>query len=77
MSILSDVSRLVNSVTNAACTAVHAIENVATAADKGSHIMVNYATYHDELSQKKHAYRLSKMDKKMESFIKEEETFFE
>ena len=77
MSILSDLSRIVNSTTNAICTTVHVAENIATAMDRGSHIMVNYATYHDKLSEKKHEYRLSKMDAKLAAFVKSEEQFFE
>ena len=72
MSILSDISRIFNSVTNATVIAVHAVENVAKAADEGTGIMADYGHYHRAMAAEKHTIRMGNIKAKAEKFAKEE-----
>ena len=73
MSILSDISRIFNSVTNATVIGVHAVENLAKAADESTGILADYGMYHRAMAAEKHQIRMGNIKAKAEKFAAEEQ----
>lgn len=73
MSMVNEATFAISSIFRVVTRTARALENVAEAGEKYTHVAVNHADLCDLESEKKKQIRLNKLDAKVEASMKREE----
>ena len=73
MSMVNEATFAISSIFRVVTRTAKALENVAEAGEKYTHVAVNHADLCDLESEKKKQIRLAKLDQKVEAAMKREE----
>ena len=73
MSMVNEATFAISSIFRVVTRTARALENIAEAGEKYTHVAVNHADLCDLESEKKKQIRLAKLDQKVEAAMKREE----